>query len=274
MRIYISADIEGVAGVVSADNLVPGRFEYEPARDWMTDAVLAACETAREIGAEEVVVSDSHGNGQNIRYERMPDYVQLVRSWPRPLGMMQGIEVGDYAGALLIGYHAGASNPGGVLAHTMSGEFIHEVRLNDRVLPEAGISAAIAGHYGTPVLMLAGDDVAVSEATDLFGDIATATLKTSYGRSSALNPSPATVDRRLREGVRDALGRIGKIAPFVIDGPIALDIRLRTRTVAEWLGYLGGVERLDAFTIRYRANDIVDVSRFLIFLCSARGALG
>jgi D-amino peptidase len=84
MRIYISADIEGVAGVVSRDNLMPGRFEYEQARDWMTDAVLAAGETVRELGATEVVVSDSHGNGQNIRFERMPSYVQLVRSGRAP----------------------------------------------------------------------------------------------------------------------------------------------------------------------------------------------
>jgi D-amino peptidase len=274
MRFYISADIEGIAGVVSRDNLMPGKFEYEEARDWMTQAVISACETLHEAGAEEVVVSDSHGNGQNIRYEHMPDYVQLVRSWPRPLGMMQGVEVGDYAGALLIGYHAGATNPRGTLAHTMSGEFIHEIRLNGQTLSEAGISAAIGGHFGVPILMLAGDDVAVTETRELLGDIATATLKTSYGFLSALTVSPAEADRRLREGVRDAVGRIGRLAPFVILGPIDLEIRLRTRFVAEWLQYLPEVEQLDAFTVRYRAKDMVGVSRFLIFLTFARTAIG
>ena len=95
MRLYISADIEGIAGVVSRDNLSPGRFEYEAARDWMTQAVVSTCETAFDLGATEIVVSDSHGNGQNIRFERMPPYVQLVRSWPRPLAMMQGVEAGS-----------------------------------------------------------------------------------------------------------------------------------------------------------------------------------
>jgi len=273
MRLYISADIEGIAGVVSRGNLTPGGFEYEQACDWMTDAVLATCETVRELGATEVVVSDSHGNGQNLRFGRMPGYVSLVRSWPRPLGMMQGVEIGRFDGALLIGYHAGGASPSGVLAHTISGEFFHEIRLNGVTVPEAGVSAAIAGHFGVPVLMIAGDDVAVAEALDLLGDIAGACLKTSYGFLSALNPAPETADRRLREGVRAAVARIGKVQPYVIEGPVDLRIRLRTRFTAEWLSYLQDVERPDAFTIRYPARDIVAASRFLQFLTSARTAL-
>ena len=272
MRIYISADIEGIAGVVSRDHLMPGRFEYEKARDWMTDAVLAACETVHELGASEVVVSDSHGNAQNIRYEKMPAYVQLVRSWPRPLGMMQGVEAGPYDGALLIGYHAGATNPRGTLSHTVSGELFQEIKLNGVTVSEAAISAAIAGHFGVPVLMVAGDDVAVEETRGLLGDIATACLKTSTGWLSALNPSPAAADLSLRAGVKDAIGRIGR-APYLVAGPITLEIRLRTRFVAEWLSYLSGIDQIDAFTIRCQAEDIVAVSRFLTFLTSARTVL-
>lgn len=273
MRLYISADIEGIPAVVSRDQLAPGKFEFESARDWMTSTVLAACDTARELGAESIVVSDSHGTGQNIRAELMPDYVELVRSWPRPLGMMQGIEVGRYDGVLLIGYHAGGSNPAGTLSHTMSGEFFHEVRLNGVVVPEAGISAAIAGHFGVPVLMLAGDDVAVAEATELLGDIATATLKTSTGWLSAMVPPPAEAERRLRAGVRDAVSRIGQIAPYTMSGPVTLEIRLRNRVMAEWLALVNGIERLDAYTIRYRSDDMIGISRFLMFLTSIRKAI-
>lgn len=274
MRIYISADIEGVAGVVSRDNLSPGRFEFEPARDWMTAMVLAACETLKEEGVDEVVVSDSHGTGQNIRYELMPPYVELVRSWPRPLGMMQGVEIGEYAGALLLGYHAGSSNPDGNLAHTMSGDLFQEVRLNGQALSEAGISAAIAGHYGVPILMMAGDDVAVAETQGLLGDIATAALKTSLGFLSARHPAPQVADERLRAGVREAIKRVATRKPFVLEGPVEVEIRLRTRFVAEWLSYLEMVERVDAFTVRYVARDIVEASRFFQFLTSARNALG
>ena len=274
MRIYISADIEGVAGVVARESLRPGGHDYDRACEWMTETVLTACETLRELGAKEVIVSDSHGNGQNIRYERMPAYVSLVRSWPRPLGMMQGIEVGAYDGALLIGYHAGATNVAGTLSHTISGEFFHEVRFNGTVLSEAGISAALGGQFGVPVLMIAGDDVAVSETQALLGDIAGATLKTSYGFLSALNPSQETAHQRLRDGVRDAMQRIGKAKPYVIAGPVDLQIRLRTRFMAEWLSYLPEVERRNAFTIGYPARDLLAAVSFLEFLTSARTALG
>jgi D-amino peptidase len=273
MRFYISADIEGIAGVVSRDNLMPGRFEYEAARDWMTDAVLAACDTLRKRGADEIVVSDSHGNGQNIRFERMPDYVRLVRSWPRPLGMMQGVELGAYDGALLIGYHAGATNPRGTLSHTVSGEFFQEIRLNGQTVSEAAISAALAGHFGVPVLMIAGDDVAIEETCGFLGDIATACLKTSTGWLSAVNHPPAVAEQRLRAGVEDAVARIGRVEPYVLPGPLTLEIRLRTRLVAEWLSYLDPVEQLDAYTIRLQAADITGVARFLIFLGSVRTVL-
>ncbi|MGC1301107.1 MAG: M55 family metallopeptidase [Caulobacteraceae bacterium] len=269
MRIYISADIEGIQGVAAADSLFPGRFDYEDAREMMTRAVLAACETAHELGAEEVVVSDSHGNGQNIRYERMPSYVQLVRSWPRPLGMMQGIEVGEYAGAFFIGYHTGATNPRGIMAHTMTGDF-HEVRLNGLTVSEAALSAAIAGHFGVPVLMVAGDDAAVEETCELLGDVATATLKTSFARYSAMMLSPEVADARIRKGVRDAFDRIGRRAPYVVEAPTTLELRLHRSYMAEWLSYIDEVERLDAFTIRYKAKDIVSVSRFLTFLTNTR----
>ncbi len=273
MRLYISVDIEGIAGVVSSENTFPGHFEYEQARDWMTNATLSACEAAHELGVREIVVSDSHGNGQNIRWERMPEYVQLVRSWPRPLSMMQGVEAGSYDGAFLIGYHASASSMRGVLAHTMSSQLIQDVRLNGQSVSEIPITAAIAGHFGVPLLLLASDDAGLDENAKLFGEIATVQLKTAYGAFSALNPAPATVDSRLRDGVREALKRIGKVRPYVIEGPIDIDIHLRTRFVAEWLSYLEHVERLDAFTIRHRAADIVGVSKFLQFLCSARTAL-
>lgn len=273
MRLYVSADIEGVGGVTSRDHMRPGGFEYEAARDWMTDAVLAVCETAREAGASEVVISDSHGNGQNVRWEKMPAYAQLVRSWPRPLGMMQGIEVGDYAGAILLGYHAGSGNPGGLMSHTLSSDLFQEVRLNGASASEAVISAAIAGHHGVPVILFAGDDVAVEEAGRDLPAVPGVVLKHACGTYSARHLSPHETDQRLRDAVRGALAVVGAARPLRLAGPISCEIRLRTRLVAEWLAYLADVERLDAFTVRYPARDVPDLSRFLMFVIMARTAL-
>src|SRR6185503_14730434 len=115
MKIYISADMEGVVGVVTGDQLGPQGFEYQRFREFMTQEVNAAIEAAFEAGATEIVVSDSHGNGENLLLEKLPKNILLVRSWPRPLMMMQGIDE-TFAGAIFIGYHTGTTNPQGVRA--------------------------------------------------------------------------------------------------------------------------------------------------------------
>ncbi|WVT75868.1 M55 family metallopeptidase (plasmid) [Sinorhizobium chiapasense] len=265
MRIYISADIEGIVGVVSRDHLMPEGFEYENARRWMTDTVVHACEAAHEEGVEEIILSDSHGNGESILIDRLPDYVQVVRSWPRPLMMMQGVELGSFVGAMLLGYHAGASHLGGVLSHTIGGTAFAEVRINGVVMPEAGINAAIAGHFGVPVLLASGDNLALEEIRERIGDIVTVPVKQVYSTQSAITLTPAVAHRRIREGVKSALAKAGSAKPFKLENPV-LEIVFRNRLPAEYLSYLKGVERTDGYTIRYQGDDMVDVSRFIQFV--------
>src|SRR3954468_4627129 len=148
MRIFISADIEGITGVVSREHQFPEAMEGQSARLWMTDSVAAAAEAAFEAGAIEVVVADSHGQGHNLLLDRLRPEIQVVRSHPRPLSMMQGVEAGRYEGCFFIGYHAGATNPGGILAHTFRSATLREVRLNGVSVPEATINAALRGDAG------------------------------------------------------------------------------------------------------------------------------
>src|SRR5919106_5894 len=112
MKIYISADMEGVVGAVTNEQLGPQGFEYHRFREFMTQEVNAAIEAAFEAGATQIVISDSHGNGQNLLIEKLPKNVLLVRAWPRPLMMMQGIDE-TFAGVIFIGYHTGTTNPQG-----------------------------------------------------------------------------------------------------------------------------------------------------------------
>src|SRR6478736_6272315 len=118
MKIYISADMEGVVGVVTGDQLSPPGFEYNRFREFMTEEVKAATEAAFEAGATEVVISDSHGNGENLLIDKLPKNVTIVRSWPRPLMMMQGIDE-TFDGVIFIGYHTSTTNMAGVRAHTI-----------------------------------------------------------------------------------------------------------------------------------------------------------
>src|SRR5436190_18055606 len=146
LKIYISADMEGIVGVVTGDQLSPQGFEYGRFREFMTQEVNAAIEAAFAGGATEIVVSDSHGNGENLLIDKLPKNVTIVRSWPRPLMMMQGIDE-TFDAAIFIGYHTSTNNMSGVRAHTISSARLADIRLNDTSMPEAGINAAIAGHF-------------------------------------------------------------------------------------------------------------------------------
>lgn len=272
LKVYISADMEGVVGVVTGEQLGPGGFEYERFRQFMTEEVLAAIEAAREAGATEILVSDSHGNGQNLLIDRLPADVQVVRSWPRPLLMMQGID-STFDAAILLGYHAGTTNPKGVRAHTMSSARLTDIRLNGQSIPEAGISAAIAGHFGVPVVMISGDDAAVEEAQHVIGDIEGAVVKWNYGFHSARTLTPAAGYAVIREKVKAALARLHEFVPLRVPSPLTLDVSFKSYRPVQLLAYLPIVELVDAHTIRYVAEDAPAASAFLEFLLSYNSEL-
>ncbi len=266
-KLYISADMEGVAGVVTGEQLGPGGFEYERFREFMTREVLAAIRGARAAGVGEIVISDSHGNGQNLLLDLLPDDVTVVRSWPRPLMMMEGLD-STFMGAVLIGYHAGTTNPDGVRAHTLSSANLADVRLNERSVPEAGLSAAIAGEFGVPVLVVTGDDAAVAEAQALMGRVETVVVKWNYGFHSARTRTPAAAARLIEERVATAVRHRAEFRPWRLEHPVTLDVRFKSYRPSQLLAYLPQVERTDAHSIRFIGRDMLVVSRFLEFLLS------
>lgn len=273
MRVYISADIEGIAAVVSRANQMPEGFGWPEARRWMTDAVVAACEAASDAGATEIVVSDSHGPMQNIFPDLLPDRVQLVRGSPRPLAMMQGIEHGRYEAAMFIGYHTSAVAEGGVLGHTIRGTAVRDIRFNGRSMPEAGVNAAIAGHFGVPVVMASGDDLCMAEIGALIPGIRCATVKWAHGLLAARCLSPRAEQLLIRRTVAEALDRRQEIAPFRMQGPISLELDFKHRLPAELLALLRGVERTHVSGIRYEVADAVEASKFLVFALSYSATL-
>src|SRR6185369_10901488 len=226
LKIYISADMEGVVGAVTGDQLGPQGFEYNRFREFMTEEVKAAVEAAFEAGATDVVISDSHGNGENILIEKLPGNVTIVRSWPRPLMMMEGID-DTFDGAIFLGYHTSTTNMTGVRAHTISSARLADVRLNGISMPEAGINAAIAGHFNVPVIMISGDDAVVKEVTDLLGPIEGAVVKWSYGFHSARTLTPEVAYELIREKVQRAISRIKEFKPYKVKAPVQLDVRFK-----------------------------------------------
>jgi D-amino peptidase len=264
LKVYISADMEGVVGAVTGDQLGPGGFEYGRFRQLMTDEVNTAIEAARAMGATEIVVSDSHGNGENLLIEQLPPDIQLVRSWPRPLMMMQGIDP-TFDAAIFIGYHASTSNVVGVRAHTISSANLTSVRLNGTQMMEASLNAAIAGDFGVPVVMISGDDATVDEAHRIVGDMEGAVVKWNYGFHSARTLMPQAANEVIGEKVRAALGRLDDFRPYRMEGPVELEISFKNYMPAELLAYLPVVERVDSHTIRFVGRDMTEVSRFIEF---------
>lgn len=266
MNVYISVDIEGIAGVTSHNHSRADGVDYGRARDWMTGTTVAAAEAAIAAGAKQVLVSDGHGAKENIHIDRLPASCRLVRGSPRQYGMMHGIGGQQYHAAFLLGYHAGASAIGGVLAHTNSGQAFRELRLNGKVANEAMFNAAIAGECGVPVVLASGDDVFAREIAEFLPDTECVIVTQSYGTAAAMVMTPASAEEAIRAAVPRALKRRPDVAPFVVSPPITVEIDFRYRMPAELLAYMPWFERTAASTIRYTARSVQEACSILACL--------
>jgi D-amino peptidase len=233
----------------------------------MTGEVNAAIAGAREAGATEFVISDSHGNGESLLIDQLPPDVRIVRSWPRPLMMMEGID-STFAAAFFIGYHASTTNPRGVRAHTISSAHLTAVTLNGTAMPEAGINAAIAGHFGVPIALITGDDIIIDEARGLIGPMEGAVVKRAISFHSAETMTPKAGQDLIRARARRAIERRAEFKPYVMKAPVELEVTFKNYRAAELLAFLPYVTRSSAHSVKFTGRDILEVSRFLEFINS------
>ena len=227
----------------------------------MTLEVNAAISGAYDAGATEIVVSDSHWQGNNIDMELLNPRVRIVRGFPRPLGMMQGIDK-TFDAVVFVGYHASEQQYNAILAHMEDGDKISAVKLNGIAVPEAGFNAAIAGDLGVPVVFLSGDKAACEEATHLLGPIETVIVKSGSGFYSGTMLHPETVQRMIREGVKRGIESRSNLKPYRVAHPVKFEITFKETFYAEVVSYFRNVERPTANSIVYTATDMTDASRF------------
>ena len=272
LKVYISVDMEGVVGTVTDDQLGPGGFEYQKSREHMTREALAAVSAAKEAGATEILVSDSHGNGENLIIDMFPSDVRIIRSWPRRLSMMAGID-SSFDAAVFIGYHASTHNTKGVRAHTFSSARLSRVALNGLEVTEGAWNAAIAGHFGVPVVMMSGDDAAIAEVRSLVGPIEAAETKKSLGFHSANTLTPDASYELIRQRVKSALNRLRDFKPYTLKSPITLDVSFKNYRPSEVLAYLKIFQRTDSHSIRYIGQDMVEISDVMNFITTYNIAL-
>ncbi|MBW8861446.1 MAG: M55 family metallopeptidase [Acidobacteria bacterium] len=266
-KIFISVDMEGISGVVQPAQLGPDGFEYQRAREWMTGEVNAAIAGIRESGPAEIVICDSHGNGQSLLIDKVPEDVRIVRGFPRPLEMMQGLDE-TFTAAMFIGYHASEWTPGAVGGHTISSARLLGVRLNGAEVSEGIYNAALAGHFGVPVALVSGDRLAVTQVQQVAASAEGAIVKEPYGYHSANTVTPARGQAMIREGAKRAMGKIGSLQPYRVTTPVALEVGFKLTIDAERAAFVPGLARSDAHNVKGTFHDMIEITKLLQVLTS------
>jgi D-amino peptidase len=261
MRIYLSVDMEGLAGVAHPHQVIHGRdgidrADYDRSRALMAGETNAAIEAAIEHGATEVVVNDSHWLMRNLRAEDLHPAARLIIG-DKPLSMTQGIGGegdGAFDAAAFIGYHAAAGHPTGVIGHTYSSATILEVRVDGVPHNEAGLNAIRLGHHGVPVMLVAGDDALAGEVEALLPWAERVVVKRALGYSLADSLSPAEARAAIRDGMGRAIERLDEMRVYK---PAALrgEIDFRLPVMADYATLLPGSRRVASRTVGFEAAD-------------------
>ncbi|POX62049.1 peptidase M55 [Streptomyces sp. Ru62] len=247
MRIYISVDMEGVTGVVDADDVQPGGRDYERGRAMMAEDVNAAVRGALTAGAADILVNDAHGPMRNLLPEALHPAVRLVRGRPKQFGMLEGL-TGEYDAALCVGYHSRAGAPG-VLSHSFMGHEIEDMWLDGRPVGEIGLAHATAAALGVPVVALTGDDAACAEMTEWDASVVTVPVKYARDRFAAELRPGAEAREAIEEAVARALSQDPpRPAPSTTEA--TLTVRWQSASVAATLLGIPGVTADDPRTVR------------------------
>ncbi|WP_172299077.1 M55 family metallopeptidase [Pseudoruegeria sp. HB172150] len=250
MRIFISVDIEGVAGVVDGIHGRPGNAEYERARRLMTEEANAAIRGAFAGGATEITVTDSHGPMRNLIAEDLDPRVRIVQGKPRPLSMAQGIEP-DHDGMVLIGWH-GAASRFGVLSHTVSGKAFSKIEIGGVTAGEPTLFAGHAAAIGVPLLAVSGDDRLAEEMAEQFPSTRRIVVKKAIGAGAANALSPQSsrdlIEAEVAEAVRGAADRQPEQP---CPAPFETRIRFVRQVHADGAALIPRAKREDALTVAY-----------------------
>ena len=261
MRVFISVDMEGVAGVATFDQIIRGGTGYARAQELMTEEANAAIRGAFTGGATEVLVNDSHGTMDNLLHDRLDPRARLVFGAPRPSCMVQGI-TSDDAMAVFVGYHA-AAGAEGVLAHTFSSNFT-EVRVNGLPVTEAEVNGLYAASLGVPVAVLTGDDQICGVASKAFPGVTAVEVKQAHGFSATDTLSPSVARERIEDAVRTAVGNRGELRSQPLPDRLDLEIDFALPLGADLAGTVPGSVRLAGRTLRAEARDVQELLGFVM----------
>lgn len=271
MKVFVSADMEGVAGVVHGEHTLRDGKEHERARKLMTHEVNAAVEGVLEVNKRAaVVVNDSHGTMRNILPEELHEAAELISGSQKPLSMMQGID-SSFDAAFFVGYHARRGTYSGVLEHTYHGAVVSDVVINGKTMGETGINAAVAGYFKVPVALVTGDRAVTEEARSILGKVETVRVKEGVGRYAARCVSPSRAQMLIKDGASRALKNLKQFKPFKVSPPIRLEVALINTGMTEMAELVPGVKRIDGRTVSFVSGDYLEAFKALRAMITLAG---
>ena len=254
IRVFISVDMEGISGIAHSEMTSASGAEYERGRKLAVADVNAAIEGAREAGATEFLVNDSHGSMRNIKIEELAEPASLISHNSKPLGMMQGID-DAFDAVFFIGYHTMEGEPG-LFAHTGSGAKIADISVNGRSMSEGGMNARVAGAYGVPVALATGDDAFVKEIKSLLdSDVETVSVKSHIRTRTAHLLHPTEARELIRAGARRAIERLDQFQPTRPRQPATVTITYKRSDLADIAAILPTIERTGHNQVTFDVDD-------------------
>jgi D-amino peptidase len=269
VRVYISVDMEGIAGVNHPASTDPADRRYPVSVDLMVGETNAAIEGALAAGATDILVNDSHWNMYNLLPADLHPSARVLqgqKAWSMVAGARPGADRGpSFDVALFVGYHARAGHPSGTIAHTYS-DMPVETRLDGRPTGEYGVNALALGAWGIPVGMVAGDDALAEEVEGWLPWAERVVVKTIDGGRSAVSVHPTVARDRIREGAERAVERAaaGELQVLEVGRPVAIEIDVPRGVIADHAAIMPGVERVGDRTIRFAHDDPETVFRGML----------
>lgn len=273
MKILISADIEGVAGVVAPEQVRPGNSEYEKARHWMIKEANAAIAGAFDAGATEVFVNDSHAMFRNLIASDIDKRATLITGKPRLYGMMSGLEF-NVDGVALIGHHSRAQGQG-VLAHTINSFAFARININGLDVGEPSLYGLLAGEKGTPIIFGSGDQYLASENQVYFPHAIWVQTKFAMGHTSAASKTIEASCALIQAGMQKAVSQLGTglYKPFTMEGPYICTIQTNSPSLADAFCLLPNTSRIDGVHLQFTQHSIENVIRTINVFSTMSAAL-
>lgn len=277
MKVFISADIEGVSGVATNQQLKTNS-EYQRFRKLMAADVNAAIEGAFKGGATEVVVADGHGNMSNILIEDLDSRARLVSGSNRVMCQLEGLD-DSFDAIMFVGHHGREGGSDAVISHTLAGICVNEMKINGKVVGETELNAFVAGGFGIPAVFISGDDAYVKEVQETLPEVEAAVVKRAVDRFSAELLHPEVAQQQIREKAEAAIQKASTFEPLKLEGPVTFEIEFKGPQQASMTTTLPTVERISPKRIRFTCDDIVTAYKHMwgcviIAITATNGILG